>query len=54
MQACVIIYALTSLKIVPHMFQLHASLAILNGHDTIITAGTGSGKYDIGHLKLPM
>ncbi|KAI9459623.1 P-loop containing nucleoside triphosphate hydrolase protein, partial [Boletus coccyginus] len=30
--------------IVPCTFQLQASLAILNGKDTIITAGTGSGK----------
>ncbi|KIJ04693.1 hypothetical protein PAXINDRAFT_94430, partial [Paxillus involutus ATCC 200175] len=43
-RACVIIYILTSLKIVPHVFQLQASLVILNGRDTVITAGTGSGK----------
>ncbi|KAF9227071.1 hypothetical protein BS17DRAFT_677392, partial [Gyrodon lividus] len=30
--------------IVPHNFQLQACLVILNGHDSVITAGTGSGK----------
>ncbi|KAG2044373.1 hypothetical protein BDR03DRAFT_850377 [Suillus americanus] len=30
--------------IVPQQFQLEAVLATLNGQDTIITAGTGSGK----------
>ncbi|KAF9221447.1 hypothetical protein BS17DRAFT_640606, partial [Gyrodon lividus] len=43
-RACVTIYILTSSTIVPRVFQLQASLAILNGRDTIITAGTGSGK----------
>ncbi|KIK97008.1 hypothetical protein PAXRUDRAFT_95298, partial [Paxillus rubicundulus Ve08.2h10] len=38
------IYILTLLKVVPCIFQLQASLSILNGCDTIITAGTGSGK----------
>ncbi|KIK77394.1 hypothetical protein PAXRUDRAFT_166983 [Paxillus rubicundulus Ve08.2h10] len=37
-------YVLSSTTIVPHTFQLQASLPILNRHDTIITAGTGSGK----------
>ncbi|KIK77960.1 hypothetical protein PAXRUDRAFT_114466, partial [Paxillus rubicundulus Ve08.2h10] len=43
-QACIIVYVLSSRTIVPHTFQLQASLAILKGHDTITTAGTGSGK----------
>ncbi|KIM65265.1 hypothetical protein SCLCIDRAFT_47944, partial [Scleroderma citrinum Foug A] len=43
-RACLIVYILTSTKIVPHSFQLQASLAILNGRDTIVTAGTGSGQ----------
>ncbi|KAF9221685.1 hypothetical protein BS17DRAFT_653474, partial [Gyrodon lividus] len=42
--ACVIIYILSSSMIIPCVFQLQASLAILNSRDTIITAGTGSGK----------
>jgi Lhr-like helicase len=44
LRACLMIYALSSHTIVPHIFQLQASLAILNRGDTIITAGTGSGK----------
>ncbi|KIK95113.1 hypothetical protein PAXRUDRAFT_86316, partial [Paxillus rubicundulus Ve08.2h10] len=43
-RACVIIYLLTVTAIVPWEFQLQASLAILNGKDSIITAGTGSSK----------
>ncbi|KIK79606.1 hypothetical protein PAXRUDRAFT_95859, partial [Paxillus rubicundulus Ve08.2h10] len=44
LHACMIIYLLTATVIVPQEFQLQASLAILNGKDSIITAGTGSGK----------
>jgi len=44
LRACLIVHRLTSGAIVPHIFQLQASLAILNRKDTIITAGTGSGK----------
>ncbi|KAI9567580.1 hypothetical protein HD554DRAFT_976991 [Boletus coccyginus] len=40
---CLIVYVLTS-KIVPRVFQLQASVATLNGRDSIITAGTGCGK----------
>jgi ATP-dependent helicase YprA (DUF1998 family) len=43
-RACLLIYLLTSFTVVPHVFQLRASLAMLNGRDTIIIAGTGSGK----------
>jgi hypothetical protein len=42
--ACLIIYALTPTKIVLRAFQLQASISILNGRDTIITAGTGCRK----------
>ncbi|KAG2144383.1 P-loop containing nucleoside triphosphate hydrolase protein [Suillus bovinus] len=42
--ACLIVYVLTATTIVPRQFQLEAVLATLNGQDTIITAGTGSGK----------
>jgi ATP-dependent helicase YprA (DUF1998 family) len=42
--ACLIVYALTSTKIIPRTFQPQASIATLNGRDTIITAGTGCGK----------
>ncbi|KAG2362625.1 hypothetical protein BDR07DRAFT_1284288, partial [Suillus spraguei] len=44
LRACLIVYVLTSMAIVPHQFQLEAVLAMLNGRDSVITAGTGSGK----------
>ena len=44
LRACLIIHRLTSGTILPRIFQLQASLAILNGTDTIVTTGTGSGK----------
>jgi hypothetical protein len=44
LQACLIVFIVTRFTIVPRVFQLQASLAILNGRDNIITAGTGSGK----------
>ena len=42
--ACLIVHAMTSGKIIPRPFQLQALLALLHGSDTLITAGTGSGK----------
>jgi len=56
LRACLIVYILTATKIVPRSFQLQASLATLNGRDTIVTAGTGSGKtlcLLIPHLLRP-
>lgn len=44
LRACLMIYALSSNTIIPRIFQLQASLTILNGRDTMITTGTGSGK----------
>jgi len=44
LQACLIVYQLTSHTIVPRVFQLRASIAMLSGNDTVITAGTGCGK----------
>ncbi|KAG1884571.1 hypothetical protein F4604DRAFT_1508369, partial [Suillus subluteus] len=44
LRACLIVFVLTATAIVPRQFQLEAVLATLNGQDTIITAGTGSGK----------
>ena len=44
LHACLIIYILTATEIVPCSFQLQASLATLNGRDTIAIAGTGSDK----------
>ncbi|KAG1719435.1 uncharacterized protein EDB91DRAFT_1032446, partial [Suillus paluster] len=44
LRACLIIYVLTATVMVPRQFQLKAMLTTLNGRDSIITAGTGSGK----------
>ena len=44
LRACLVVFIITRFTIVPCVFQLKASLAILNGLDSIITAGTGSGK----------
>jgi len=44
LRACLLVYILSSSTIIPRIFQLQASLATLNGNDTIITAGTGCGK----------
>ncbi|KAG2353568.1 hypothetical protein BDR07DRAFT_1309106, partial [Suillus spraguei] len=44
LRACLTVYVLTSTVIVPRQFQLEAVLATLNGRDSVITAGTGSGK----------
>ena len=44
LRACLVVFIITRFTIVPRVFQLKASLAILNGLDSIITAGTGSGK----------
>ncbi|KIK99490.1 hypothetical protein PAXRUDRAFT_49542, partial [Paxillus rubicundulus Ve08.2h10] len=43
-QACVIVYILSRTMIIPCDFQLQACLVILNGCDSVITTGTGSGK----------
>ena len=44
LQACLIIWILTQGTIVPRVFQIQASLAMLQRHDSVITTGTGSGK----------
>ena len=44
LRACLILHRMTSSAIVSRVFQLQASLALLNGKDTIVTAGTGCGK----------
>ncbi|KAG1893191.1 uncharacterized protein F5891DRAFT_963388 [Suillus fuscotomentosus] len=44
LRACLIVFVLTATIIVPRQFQLEAVLATLNGQDSVITAGTGSGK----------
>ncbi|KAG1850154.1 hypothetical protein F4604DRAFT_1970649 [Suillus subluteus] len=40
LHACLLVYILMATTIVPQVFQLEAILATLNGHDSIITAGT--------------
>ena len=44
LRACLAVFIITRFMIVPRGFQLQASLTILNGRDSIIMAGTGSGK----------
>ncbi|KAG1723312.1 hypothetical protein EDD22DRAFT_790159, partial [Suillus occidentalis] len=44
LRACLIIYVLTATIIIPCQFQFEAVLATLNGRDSFVTAGTGSGK----------
>ena len=44
LRACLVVSFVTRFTIVPRAFQLQASLATLNGLDSIITAGTGTGK----------
>ncbi|KIK83361.1 hypothetical protein PAXRUDRAFT_153237, partial [Paxillus rubicundulus Ve08.2h10] len=42
--ACVIIWILTQGTIIPHVFQLQASLAMLQQCDSVIIAGTCARK----------
>ena len=44
LQACLMVALIIHFTIIPRPFQLQASLSILNRQDSIITAGTGSGK----------
>ena len=44
LRASLMVHHLSSHAIFPRDFQLQASLAILHGKDSIVTAGTGSGK----------
>jgi hypothetical protein len=43
-RACLLVYAVTSGTQVPRELQLRACLATYHGHDSLIDAGTGSGK----------
>jgi len=43
-RACLIVSAITEGRVVPRVFQLEASLAMLNRRDCVTIAGTGSGK----------
>ncbi|KIK74964.1 hypothetical protein PAXRUDRAFT_100817, partial [Paxillus rubicundulus Ve08.2h10] len=42
--ACLIVSLLTDGCVIPCIFQLEASLAMLHQHDCVIIARTGSGK----------
>ncbi|KAF8834573.1 hypothetical protein BDN67DRAFT_873768, partial [Paxillus ammoniavirescens] len=42
--ACLVIWVITRGTVVPRIFQLQASLAMLRRRDNVIIAGTGSGK----------
>ncbi|KAJ8456448.1 hypothetical protein ONZ45_g18718 [Pleurotus djamor] len=44
LRACLLVFLYTNRRIVPREFQLHASLAAHLGRDSVIIAGTGSGK----------
>ncbi|KAF9234844.1 P-loop containing nucleoside triphosphate hydrolase protein, partial [Melanogaster broomeanus] len=44
LRACLIIWILTRGTVVPRVFQLQASLAMLQQRDSVIIAGTGAGK----------
>ena len=43
-KCCLLLSAATKGKKLPRLFQLEATLAVLSGRDSLINAGTGSGK----------
>ena len=43
-KCCLLLYTVTNGEKVPREFQLEATLALLAGRDSLINAGTGSGK----------
>jgi hypothetical protein len=43
-RACLLVFKLSRGAVVPRVFQLQAALASLAGQDSVIVAGTGSGK----------
>lgn len=44
LRACLLVYTITRAKFIPRDFQLEASLETVRGRDSVIIAGTGSGK----------
>jgi hypothetical protein len=44
LRACLLIFSVTDGRVIPRRFQLEAGLAAYCGKNTIINAGTGSGK----------
>ena len=43
-KCCLLLYTVTGRKKIPREFQLEAMLSLLAGRDSLINAGTGSGK----------
>lgn len=44
LRACLLVFSVTDGRIVPRQFQLSAGLAAFRGKNSIVNAGTGSGK----------
>lgn len=44
LRACLVVYTITLGKFIPRVFQLQATLETMRGRDSIVIAGTGSGK----------
>lgn len=44
LRACLAVYTITLGKFLPRVFQLQATLETMRGRDSIVIAGTGSGK----------
>ena len=43
-RACLLVFSASNGQVIPRQFQLSAGLAAYSGKDTIVNAGTGSGK----------
>lgn len=43
-RACLLIFTVTYGRVIPRQFQLEAALETIKGNDSIVIAGTGSGK----------
>ena len=44
LRACLLVFSVTNGRVFPRQFQLEAGLAAYQGKNSIVTAGTGSGK----------
>ena len=44
LRACLLVFSVSDGRVVPRKFQLEAGLAAYQGKNTIVNAGTGSGK----------
>jgi hypothetical protein len=44
LRACLLVYKLSSGRVLPRVFQLQVVLESLAGHDCLVLSGTGSGK----------